>query len=338
MPQKNFQKASLDGSAEESKSDSVQTNHNGAAGGGGRLWFTDVCAVSINLFTLLQAKKLRRGTNKPDRQGLWCSDHGWFLDFSWHYNRVTPEWWSCGPFEQHWWRSPIISSHPVLHGVKPVVPEGWWWTAAKSLGAVWEDDPTGSIFQQHWQEPWGAPVEERHGDILTRCNQSSQHHPASCVCRCNFDLIREDLAFGRKASQRQVEEKLKHRTVKNMNDYHWKYVEIIKRKHSVEIQVSGFKDFVTGAMCDVKLLLEKMSNSISDQEILQAVQFSMTQSLRTPLLISLSTQRCLSMISIHPQTKTYASLFLDTTAWQTTSPSWQCLSSSMMRRFFLNIW
>uniref|UniRef100_A0A3Q0RCC6 Poly [ADP-ribose] polymerase n=1 Tax=Amphilophus citrinellus TaxID=61819 RepID=A0A3Q0RCC6_AMPCI len=55
---------------------------------------------------------------------------------------------------------------------------------------------------------------------------------------------------------------------------------MIKRKHAVEIQVqgtiitiSGFKDFVTGAVCDVKLLLEKISNSVSDKEILKTVQW-----------------------------------------------------------------
>lgn len=96
----------------------------------------------------------------------------------------------------------------------------------------------------------------------------------------NCDLIRVDIAFGKKVSQRQVEEKLEHRSVKNMSEYHRKCLEMIKRKHAVEIQiqgtiisVSGFKDFVTGALCDVKLLLEKISNSVPDQEILRAVQW-----------------------------------------------------------------
>ncbi len=94
------------------------------------------------------------------------------------------------------------------------------------------------------------------------------------------DLIRVDIAFGKKVSQRQVEEKLEHRTVKNMSEYHRKCLDMIKRKHAVEIQiqstiitVSGFKDYVTGALCDVKLLLEKISNSVSDREILKAVQW-----------------------------------------------------------------
>uniref|UniRef100_A0AAQ6IHQ6 Poly [ADP-ribose] polymerase n=1 Tax=Anabas testudineus TaxID=64144 RepID=A0AAQ6IHQ6_ANATE len=94
------------------------------------------------------------------------------------------------------------------------------------------------------------------------------------------DLIRVDIAFGKKVTQRQVEEKLEHRSVKNMSEYHRKCLEMIKRKHAVEIQVqgtiitvSGFKDFVTGGVWDVKLLLDKITNSISDQEILTTVKW-----------------------------------------------------------------
>ncbi|XP_026156395.1 protein mono-ADP-ribosyltransferase PARP10 [Mastacembelus armatus] len=94
------------------------------------------------------------------------------------------------------------------------------------------------------------------------------------------DLIRVDIAFGKKVSQRQVEEKLEHRSMKNMSEYHRKCLEMIKRKHAVEIQVqgtiiaiSGFKDFVPGGVADVKLLLEKITDSVSDQEILQTVQW-----------------------------------------------------------------
>uniref|UniRef100_A0A1A7XRH0 Poly [ADP-ribose] polymerase n=3 Tax=Iconisemion striatum TaxID=60296 RepID=A0A1A7XRH0_9TELE len=96
----------------------------------------------------------------------------------------------------------------------------------------------------------------------------------------NSDLIRVDIAFGKKVSQRQVEEKLEHRSVRHMSDYHVKCLDVIKRKHAVDIQiqgtiigVSGFKDYVTGALCDVKLLLEKISNSVSDKEILKTVQW-----------------------------------------------------------------
>ncbi|XP_029022237.1 protein mono-ADP-ribosyltransferase PARP10 [Betta splendens] len=94
------------------------------------------------------------------------------------------------------------------------------------------------------------------------------------------DLIRVDIAFGKKVSQRQVEEKLEHSSVKNMSEYHKKCLEMIKRKHAVDIQVqgtiitvSGFKDFVTGGMSDVKHLLDKMSHSVSDRDILRTVRW-----------------------------------------------------------------
>lgn len=96
----------------------------------------------------------------------------------------------------------------------------------------------------------------------------------------NSDLIRVDIAFGKKVSQRQVEEKLEHRTIRHMTDYHHKCLKVIKRKHAVEIQIqgtiiaiSGFKDYVASALCDVKLLIEKISNSVSDKEILKTVQW-----------------------------------------------------------------
>ncbi|XP_040908671.1 protein mono-ADP-ribosyltransferase PARP10 [Toxotes jaculatrix] len=94
------------------------------------------------------------------------------------------------------------------------------------------------------------------------------------------DLIRVDIAFGKKVAQRQAEEKIEHRSVKNMSEYHRKCLEMIKRKHAVEIQVegtiitvSGFKDFLPGGVWDVNLLLEKVMTSVSDQEILRTVQW-----------------------------------------------------------------
>lgn len=94
------------------------------------------------------------------------------------------------------------------------------------------------------------------------------------------DIFRVDIAFSKKVNQGQVEEKLEHQSLKNMTEYHKKCLEMIKRKRGVEIQIqgtiitiSGFRNFVSEALCDVKLLLEKMSNSVSDQEILGTVQW-----------------------------------------------------------------
>lgn len=94
------------------------------------------------------------------------------------------------------------------------------------------------------------------------------------------DLIRVDIAFWKKVSQRQVEEKLEHSSVKNISDYHRTCLEMIMRKYAVEIEVqgtiitvSGFKDYVPGAVWDVKLLLEKIGTAVSDGEILRTVQW-----------------------------------------------------------------
>lgn len=94
------------------------------------------------------------------------------------------------------------------------------------------------------------------------------------------DLIRVDIAFGKKVSQRQVEEKVEHRSVRHMSEYHKKCLEMIMRKHAVDVQVqgtiitvSGFKDFVPGGVWDVNLLMETFTNSVSDKETLRTVQW-----------------------------------------------------------------
>ncbi|XP_060950254.1 uncharacterized protein LOC133027239 [Limanda limanda] len=94
------------------------------------------------------------------------------------------------------------------------------------------------------------------------------------------DLTRVEIAFAKRVSQKQMEEKLQNRSMGNMSEYHWKCLEMIKRKHSVEIQVqgntitvSGFKHFQPAGVGDVKLLLEKVDNSVPRQEILGTVKW-----------------------------------------------------------------
>lgn len=94
------------------------------------------------------------------------------------------------------------------------------------------------------------------------------------------DIIRVDIAFNKKVAQRQVEEKLEHRKLKDMTEFHKKCLEVIKRKHAVhilvqdtQITISGFKDYVDEAVSDVKLLLEKISHSVLDQDILRTIQW-----------------------------------------------------------------
>lgn len=94
------------------------------------------------------------------------------------------------------------------------------------------------------------------------------------------DLSRTEIAFGKRVNQKQVEERVEHRAVKNLSAYHRNCLDFIKRKHCVDIQihgtiitVSGFKDYVYGGMLDTKRVLEKMNNFVSDREILRAVQW-----------------------------------------------------------------
>ncbi|XP_041868062.1 protein mono-ADP-ribosyltransferase PARP10 isoform X2 [Melanotaenia boesemani] len=124
-------------------------------------------------------------------------------------------------------------------------------------------------------------------DAIKAANTIHLHVFAGYSC----DLIRVDIAFNKKVSQRQVEEKLEHRNVGNISDYHRKCLEVIMWKHAVRIElegtiiaVSGFKDYVAEAMCDVKLLMDKICNAVTDKEILKTVQWErhLTSSDSTP--------------------------------------------------------
>uniref|UniRef100_A0A3Q4G4Y7 Poly [ADP-ribose] polymerase n=1 Tax=Neolamprologus brichardi TaxID=32507 RepID=A0A3Q4G4Y7_NEOBR len=78
--------------------------------------------------------------------------------------------------------------------------------------------------------------------------------------KANINIPLKD-AIEAKVSQRQVEEKIEHRNLRNMSEYYKTCLDVIKRKHAVEIQiqgtiitVSGFKDFVMGAVYDYSVL------------------------------------------------------------------------------------
>lgn len=93
-------------------------------------------------------------------------------------------------------------------------------------------------------------------------------------------LQQAEAAFKEMVSQRQVVEKLDHSAAGVMTEYHRKCLEAIERKHGVGVQVegtvisiSGFRKFVSQAMCDMTLLINRMSQSASQEEILQTVQW-----------------------------------------------------------------
>ncbi|KAI3358340.1 hypothetical protein L3Q82_014784 [Scortum barcoo] len=292
MSHKNFQKVSVDGSADGLKSHSMQTDHNGAAGRG----------------LLEEAKRIVSAIDERTEEGASNSDQLDHMDNVDLYTADEP----TSLTDQDPDVIVVDAPQPSADGnaTSEVQDNG-----ALGLSSNLEEEAQLSLAIQYSMESshWSLVDEE---EQLQRALELSktviQHEASSSTDRSpqvkqlkkgtsvsledtikaantlqlfvfagyNCDLIRVDIAFGKKVTQRQVEEKLEHRSVRNMSEYHRKCLEMIKRKHAVEIQiqstiitVSGFKDFVTGALCDVKLLLEKISNSVPDREILKAVQW-----------------------------------------------------------------
>ncbi|KAL4629917.1 poly ADP-ribose polymerase 10 isoform X1 [Arapaima gigas] len=98
--------------------------------------------------------------------------------------------------------------------------------------------------------------------------------------RYSHDLIRVDIALGKKVGMRQCEEKIEHKCLKSLSEHQKKCIDIIRRKHAVEIQIqgttatiSGFKDYVTDAVSDMKQLVKQLANTVTDAEILHTVQW-----------------------------------------------------------------
>ncbi|XP_053468261.1 uncharacterized protein parp10 [Ictalurus furcatus] len=94
------------------------------------------------------------------------------------------------------------------------------------------------------------------------------------------DLVRVDIALGKKVGLRQCEEKLQHKSFRKLSAFHRRCLDLIRRKHGVEIQIqgttaiiSGFKHYVAGAMPDLNELLEKAAGGTTDAEILKTVQW-----------------------------------------------------------------
>lgn len=125
-------------------------------------------------------------------------------------------------------------------------------------------------------EPPGGKTADALADAIEAAN--SIHFVVFAVYLS--DLTRVDIAYSKRVDQKQVEEKLEDRTFARMSMYHRRCLEIIKRKHAVDIQlqgsvvtVSGFREYVSEALIDVKLLLERMSAAPSDEEIPRVVQW-----------------------------------------------------------------
>ncbi|XP_005809431.2 poly [ADP-ribose] polymerase 10 [Xiphophorus maculatus] len=290
LSQKNIQKGCVNGSAPELKADSMQTDSNGAT----------------NTGLLEEAKRIVSIVDKRQEDGMPAPDQ--FDDME-NLDLYTAEEPSVLT-DQDSDVTDIQSPQPLSDQNVPsaFLPKG-------VLGSSLEEEAQLSLAIQYSMEAnqWSQQdeeeqlkkalelskkvIQEEHSNstsgnsqqvarqqsaglsfenALKAANTLQLHVFAGYSC----DLIRVDIAFNKKVNQRQVEEKVEHRTVKNMTNYHAKCLEVIKRKHAVDVQVqgtiiaiSGFKDYVTAAISDVKLLLENISNAVSDREILKTVQW-----------------------------------------------------------------
>ncbi|XP_039537072.1 protein mono-ADP-ribosyltransferase PARP10 isoform X2 [Pimephales promelas] len=96
----------------------------------------------------------------------------------------------------------------------------------------------------------------------------------------NHDLVRVDIALGKKVGMRQCEEKIENKNLRKLSSHQKKCIELIKRKHAVEISIqgttailSGFRDYVSEAVIDLKNVLRRTENMMNDAEIVKAVQW-----------------------------------------------------------------
>lgn len=96
----------------------------------------------------------------------------------------------------------------------------------------------------------------------------------------NHDLVRVDIALGKKVGLRQCEEKVENKNLRKLSSHQKRCIELIKRKHAVEISIqgttavlSGFKDYVSEAVMDLKNVLRRTENMMTDAEIVKTVQW-----------------------------------------------------------------
>lgn len=118
------------------------------------------------------------------------------------------------------------------------------------------------------------------GDALANAIEAANSIQFVVFAVYESDLTRVDIAYGKRIDQKRAEEKLESKTLARMSAYHRRCLDIIKRKHAVQIQVrgstltvSGFREYVSEALDDVKTLLGRMSASPSNEETLRVVQW-----------------------------------------------------------------
>eukprot|EP00066_Takifugu_rubripes_P018234 XP_011607500.1 PREDICTED: poly [ADP-ribose] polymerase 10 isoform X1 [Takifugu rubripes] len=125
-----------------------------------------------------------------------------------------------------------------------------------------------------------SPVDQLNEAIRASLEEASNSVHLHVFGTDNSNLMQMEVAFKERVSQGQVVEQLDHRAAGEMTEYDRKCLEAIERKHGVAIQIdgtkiniSGFRKFVSQALCDMTLVVNRMSQSPSDQEILKDVQW-----------------------------------------------------------------
>ncbi|XP_026144255.1 poly [ADP-ribose] polymerase 10-like isoform X2 [Carassius auratus] len=96
----------------------------------------------------------------------------------------------------------------------------------------------------------------------------------------NHDLVRVDIALSKKVGLRQCEEKVEHKSLRKLSSHQKRCIELIKRKHAVEVSIqgttavlSGFKEYVSEAVKELKNVLRRTENMMTDAEIMKTVQW-----------------------------------------------------------------
>lgn len=125
-----------------------------------------------------------------------------------------------------------------------------------------------------------GPVDQLDEAIRASLEEASNSVHLHVFGTDNSNLMQVEVALKERVSQGQVVEQLDHCAAGDMTEYDRKCLEAIERKHGVAIQIdgtkiniSGFRKFVSQALCDMTLVVNRMSQSPSDQEILKDVQW-----------------------------------------------------------------
>ncbi|KAM4539814.1 protein mono-ADP-ribosyltransferase PARP10 [Odontesthes bonariensis] len=296
MSNKNFQRASTNDSAQELKSDPLQTSPEGASDGG----------------LLDEAKNIVSAVDEKQQEGVPTADQLVNMDDVDLYTAKEP-----GSLTDQDPNGTAVEASQLLADQNAACGSFLLDDGVLGLASNLEEEAQLSLAIQYSMESsqWSLKDEEeqlqkalelsktmiqnercsRSTDMSKRADQPEKGSSKSSVqdaikaantiqldvyAGYSCDLIRVDIAFNKKVSQRQGEEKLEDKCIRRMSDYHRQCLEMISRKHAVNIEVqgtiiavSGFQDYLRGAIWDTKLLLEKLSNSVTDQEILRTVRW-----------------------------------------------------------------